>query len=103
MSRIKKTQQGNIQSLKTERLEARVATHVKELIQRAADLEGRSLTDFMLDNLQEAAKRVIKEHNVMILSESDSKLFVESMLNPPEPNEALKRAARRHRELFQNK
>ena len=89
--------------LKTERLEARVSPQVKELIQQAADLLGRSLTDFILDNLQDAAKRVILEHRIMELSVTDSKIFVESLLNPPEPKARLKRAARRYSTLSNNK
>jgi uncharacterized protein (DUF1778 family) len=88
---------------KTERLEARVTSQVKELIQQAADLQGRSLTDFILNNLQDAARKVIHEHKVMELSVADSKMFVKSLLNPPEPNARLKKAARRHKMLSDNK
>ena len=70
-----------------ERLEARVTAQQKALFQQAADIEGRSLTDFMLDNLQNAARKVIKEHNIIELSASDTKILVEALLKPPAPNE----------------
>jgi uncharacterized protein (DUF1778 family) len=88
---------------KTERLEVRVTSQVKELIQHAADLQGRSLTDFILDNLQVAAGKVIHEHKVMELSLADSKIFVESLLNLPKPSARLKKAARRYKRLSGNK
>lgn len=81
-----------------ERLEARVTAQQKALFQQAADIEGRSLTDFMLDNLQKAAMQVIKEHNIIELSDSDSKFFVETLLKPPAPNKALTKAARRYKD-----
>ncbi len=81
-----------------ERLEARVTAQQKALFQQAADIEGRTLTDFMLDNLQKAARQVIKEYNIIELSASDSKIFVETLLNPPAPGRALIKAARRYKD-----
>jgi len=84
------------QQQKSERLEARVTVSQKSLFQHAADLEGRSLTDFMIDTLQEAAKRVIQEHEVLKLSLRDQNAFVEALFNPPVINEALLKAVKRH-------
>lgn len=85
---------------KQERLDARLTADQKALIQKAADLEGRSLSDFVVASAFAAAEERVRRHEVMVLSERDSKRFVEALLNPPEPNEHLRRAAARHRELF---
>jgi uncharacterized protein (DUF1778 family) len=85
---------------KLERLEARLPADVKTIIQHAADLTGRSLSDFVVDSAREAAKETIREHEVMVLSARDSIKFVEAVLNPKGPNEALKEAFRHHLELF---
>ena len=85
---------------KRERLEARVSPEQKALIQRAAALTGRSLTDFLVSSAQAAAEETIRTHQVIRLSARDSEILFEALLNPPEPNEALQEAARRHRELF---
>jgi uncharacterized protein (DUF1778 family) len=85
---------------KRERLEARVTADQKALIQRAADLSGRSLTDFMVSSLQEAAEETIRAHEVIKLSPEDSILFVEALLNPQEPNENLRKAFREYRSFF---
>jgi uncharacterized protein (DUF1778 family) len=84
---------------RTERLEARVTPAEKQLLMRAAELSGRSFTDFLLANLHDAAQRILQEHNVMLLSAADSNVFMDAMLETPEPNPALRRAARRYRKL----
>ena len=83
---------------KTARLEARVTSEQKALLQRAADLSGQSLTDFVVASAQEAARRAIEAHAVVRLSAEDSRRFVELLLNPPAPNEALREAAEAYRE-----
>lgn len=84
------------------RLEARVNSEVKALWQKAADLEGRTLTDFVIASVQAAACRVIEQHQTLRLSIEDSEAFVDALLNPPEPNEALKTAASRYKQVMQH-
>jgi uncharacterized protein (DUF1778 family) len=86
------------QDSKTERLEARITPRQKRLFQRAADLRGQSLTDFALANLQEAAERIIRECEVIELTAHDSRILMESLLNPPSPNESLLQAAQRYKQ-----
>lgn len=68
---------------KSERLEARLTSEQKELLQLAATLEGRSVTDFVVSNATIAARRTIEEHTIIKLNRADSIAFVESLLNPP--------------------
>jgi len=82
--------------LKSERLEARITVAQKRLLQRAAELEGRSLTDFLVASAQEAAKRTIQEHETMKLNEEDREIFISAVLNPPQPSAKLVEAARRY-------
>lgn len=86
---------------KTARLEARITPNLQALLKRAAEIEGRSVTDFVVAAVQEAAEKRIEQSQVMRLSLEDQKAFVDAILNPPEPNAALKRAFARHRELIQ--
>jgi uncharacterized protein (DUF1778 family) len=83
-----------------ERIEARLSSEAKAVIQRAADISGRSVSDFVVTSAMEAAEATIREHEIIVLSARDSLTFVEALLNPKGPNEALLAAARRHRELF---
>lgn len=86
--------------VKTERVDVRVAPETKVLLQRAAAIRGRSLSDFVVESAQEAAVAAVRDHQVMALTAEDSRLLAEIMLDPPEPTEALIRAFRRHRELI---
>ena len=81
---------------RVERLEARITNRQKQILQRAADLEGRSLTDFVISAAQAVAKRVIQEHEILALTARDSEMFVRALLNPPAPSDKLRRAARRY-------
>lgn len=91
MAQAQVTQENPPQSRRrSERLEARVTAEQKALIEHAAALEGRSITDFVLASVQDAAKRAIAEHEVIRLSVRDSQAFVEALLNPREPSERMR-------------
>ena len=83
---------------RAERLEARVTAEQKSLIERAAALEGRTLTDFVLTSVQDAARRAIEEHQRLALSIRDSEAFVDALLNPKPVNDRLRDTVRRYRE-----
>ena len=83
-----------------ERLEARVSPEQKNLLERAAALEGRTLTDFVVSSAQAAALATIARHEVITLTAHDSQVFAQTLMQPPAPNECLRAAARRHREII---
>ncbi|HMD47992.1 MAG TPA: DUF1778 domain-containing protein [Bryobacteraceae bacterium] len=84
----------------TARLEARVTPELKQLIEQAAELEGRSITDFIVASTQSAAKQVIQERELLKLGARDREVFVQALMNPPKPNEKLRQAFRRYRETI---
>lgn len=81
---------------RVERLGFRVDEHTKDLIERAAYLERRKLTDYCVSALADAARRTIAEHETLILSENDRTAFFDALVNPHEPNERLKGAVAEH-------
>jgi uncharacterized protein (DUF1778 family) len=83
-----------------ERLEARVSRTTKALLKKAAEMEGRSISDFVVQSAIEAAKRTVKENEFMHLTQRDRVAFVEALLNAPAPNARLQKAARRHSRVF---
>ena len=83
---------------RSERLEARVSKAQKNLFLRAATLQGRSLTDFLIASVQEAAERALRAHDMLTLSERDRKRFVAALLEPAVPGKALRQAAKRFKE-----
>jgi uncharacterized protein (DUF1778 family) len=83
-----------------ERLEARISRDQKSLFQRAAKLQGRSLTDFVISSVQDAAVRTIETMQTIRLDADESRAFAKALLNPREPNRRLRAAARRYIETF---
>ncbi len=79
-----------------ERLEVRVSHEQKALFQRAADLQGRTLTDFVIASVHDAAARTIEEVQAIRLIAVESRMFAEALLKPRNPNAKLKAAARRY-------
>lgn len=87
--------------ISTKRLEARVSSEQKLFFQRAAALRGVSLTDFMIESMQQAAVKTLEEHNLMKLTDAESRIFVQVLLNPPPPNQALRLATERYHRMME--
>lgn len=85
---------------RTARIEARIAPEVLTVVRRAAELQGRSLSDFVVAAAQEAAHRTIEESQLVRLSVEAQQRFAEMLLNPSAPTAALARAFERHRSLI---
>lgn len=94
--------QGN-RSPSTTTLETLVSPEIKALWQKAAELEGQTLTDFVIASVQEAACKVISQHQTLKLNREDSEAFVDALLNPPEPNNTLKAAALRYQQIMSDR
>jgi uncharacterized protein (DUF1778 family) len=84
--------------VRAQRLEARVTAEQKRLIERAAALQGRTVTDFVLTSVQDAARRAIEQNRELQLSVRDSEAFVEALLKPKPVNDRLRETVRRYRE-----
>lgn len=87
-------------AVSTARLEARISPELQKTLKRAAEIQGRTLTDFVVSAVQEAAQRAIEQAEVIRLSLADQQRFAEVLLSPPEPTPALKRAMARHDKLL---
>jgi uncharacterized protein (DUF1778 family) len=80
----------------TSRLEARLPASVYATLKRAAELKGRSLSEFVVSAAHDAAQRAIEEAHIIRLSAEDQRRLAEALIKPPAPNAALKRAKRLH-------
>jgi uncharacterized protein (DUF1778 family) len=85
---------------RTERIEARIAPQALRLVKRAAELQGRSISDFLVAAAQEAAQRTIEESQIVRLSAADQQRFVELLLKPPRLAPAMNRAKKAHARLI---
>ncbi len=84
-------------STRSARLETRVSPEQKELIERAASYAGRSVSDFVVANVEVAARRVVEEYERLHLNQEQSRTLVEALLSPKRPNKRLRTAADDHR------
>lgn len=85
---------------KVERLQARLTPDQKALIAHAAEIEGRSLTDFVVSAAAQTAKQVIEDTGILRLSLADQQRFADALSEPPEIDGALARALDRHAQRF---
>lgn len=81
------------------RLEARISSEQKALFQQAALLTSRKLSEFVVTSAQEAATRIIAEHETIRLSREEQIRFVSALLNSPETPDRLRQAAQQYRRL----
>ncbi|MEW5885644.1 MAG: DUF1778 domain-containing protein [Pseudomonadota bacterium] len=79
-------------AVSTARLEARISTDLHSMLKRAAELQGRTMTDFVVSAVQDAAQRAIEQSEVIRLSLADQECFAQALLSPPQPAAALERA-----------
>lgn len=86
--------------LKAYRFDARLNQTQKLLLQRAADLEGRTMTDFVLHSAEVAAAKTIEERAMVIMTVRETESIVEMLLSPQEPGPVLRRAARHYTQTF---
>lgn len=85
---------------RTARIEARIAPDALAVVRRAAEIQGRSVSDFVVAAAQEAANRTIEEAHLIRLSVKDQQRFAELLLNSPPLPPALKRAKKAHARLI---
>jgi uncharacterized protein (DUF1778 family) len=88
------------QADRTARLEARIAPDALRIVRRAAELQGRSVSDFVVTAAQEAAHKTIEEAQLIHLSVEDQQRFVALLLKPPALAPALRRARKAHARLI---
>lgn len=82
---------------------ARIALETLVVVKRAAEIQGRSVSDFVVAAAQEAANRTIEEAQIVRLSVADQRALAEAVLSPPEPTPALRRAAVSYRRAVESR
>jgi uncharacterized protein (DUF1778 family) len=88
---------------KAQRFVARVTAADKQLFQRAAAIEGRSMATFVIAHAREVARQVISQNNQIQLNTEQSVSFVEALLAPPrQPTPAMTDSIRAYREAVKS-
>jgi uncharacterized protein (DUF1778 family) len=88
------------QPTRSARLEARITPDALAIVKRAAELQGRSVSDFVVAAARQAAQRTIAETQIIRLSVADQRTLAEALANPPKPTPGLRRARAAHRRLI---
>lgn len=97
MSRRQAAKAARKTPMRAERVGFRIDRETKGLIERAAHLERRKLTDFCVATLANAARRTIAEHETLVLSEKERRAFFDLLIKPPKPGVRLVRAFAEHK------
>ena len=88
------------ESMRTSRVEARIAPDALAVVRRAAEIQGRSLSDFLVAAALKDAHRTIEEAQIIRLSVTDQHRFATALLNPPPLAPAMKRALQARKRLL---
>ena len=87
---------------RSSRLEARISPAGLAVVKRAAQIEGRTVSDFVVAAAQAAANQTIEKTHLIQLSAQEQERFVELLLNPPAPTAAMERAKQAHASLIRS-
>lgn len=74
-----------------ERINLRTTREAKAMIEQAAKLMGTTLSAFVLQNSYDAARRLLTEHQMLVLSNHDRDALLAALARPPKPNAALRK------------
>jgi uncharacterized protein (DUF1778 family) len=82
------------------RVTARIPIAVKETLQKAADLSGATLNQFLVQAALKEAHQILEAERVITLSQKDAQTVFSLWENPPEANARLKAAVDKHKAFF---
>jgi uncharacterized protein (DUF1778 family) len=85
---------------RTQRIEARISPDALSLVRRAAEIEGRSISDFVVAAAQEVAERTVERRQLIQLALADFERMMEILSKPPKVTPGWKRAVKAHRSLI---
>jgi len=89
--------------VKSARLDTRITPDLLDQLRRAAEIQGRTVSDYVAATLQAAVRKDITEVEIIRLSREDSEKFAAALIDPPPANAAMKRAIAHHRRLVEAK
>ena len=81
---------------KNERINLRLKSSAKSLIERAASFEGQTVSRFILTSALEQAEKTVQKHETMTLKAKDSRIFFEALAAPVRFNPKLAAALEEH-------
>ena len=83
-------------TVRRERINLRLSETAKQRIERAASVEGKTVSAFIVASALESAEKTIDRHETMALAREDAMRFFHALENPPPPNDRLQAALDQH-------
>jgi uncharacterized protein (DUF1778 family) len=90
------------ESTRSARIEARIAPDALRIVKRAAELQGRSVSDFVVDSAVNMARKAVEETDIVRLAVEDQRAVAEAIFNPPPLTPGLERAIDRYKGLIKS-
>ena len=86
------------------RFDVRLPIEQKKIFEYVANLGGfRTLTEFIIYSVQKQASLIVEQHNAVLASKKDQKIFFNAIMNPQKPNSKLKKAMQHFNKIVANK
>jgi uncharacterized protein (DUF1778 family) len=85
------------------RLDTRIPPGLQAQLRRVAEMQGRSLSDYVAATLQAAVQKDIEDMEIIRLSRKASERFAAALIDPPKIAVALKRAFAHRRRLVKSR
>jgi len=89
-----------LQQRESERISAKVTAPIYRKLEKAAEIRGATISQFLVQAAVEKAELVIEQDKTIRLTMRDAEVFFEAIENPPPPNEKLLNAMREYQESF---
>jgi uncharacterized protein (DUF1778 family) len=91
------------ESKSRERIDVRLRPEQKSEIERAAQIKGLTVTDFIIQNAIANARQAIREYETWTLERPDAEIFAAALTQPAKPGPKLAQAAQRYKKQFLNR
>ena len=101
--RLNAVPEDQAEDMKTTRFEMRMTPYIRKVVKHAAEIQGRSMSDFIVAAAEEAARKAIEDARVIELTVYEQRRFAEALFDPPKLGSAWKRARESHRRLISEK
>lgn len=85
---------------KSENLHIRVTEEQKALLVKVSTMLGMDTSAFILQNSLREARKELQAIDQLSLSDHDSAVFLDALVDPPSPNANLKAAFDKYKDIF---
>ncbi len=82
------------------RITARVPAEMRDALEQAAQLQGATLNQFVVQSAYQEAQRILERETVLRLSQRDAQKVFSMLEHPPKANKRLRDAVKAYHDLI---